>query len=202
MTDSRERIRRELRERGLLLVSDPVLPSVAGLIAGEPVRGSWWAHSKAHEIFRVLESIGDDEALVVKLIANKQTLVHPCLWPELFAIATSNDEWQTRGLDRRANALWKKVEREGSIELGRIPGGIVGGRKEQSRQARELEERLLVYGSQVHTETGAHQKILSSWTHLAGTIGVRLAGIDARAARATLENRSAGRLPWQRKGAK
>jgi hypothetical protein len=184
----------------LLLVCDPVLPRVAGLVAGEPVRGSWWAHPKAHEIFRVLEGFEEDEVLVVKLVEKKQTLVHRSLWPELFAIATSREGWQRSGLDRKTNELWKKVERAGTIELNRIAGRTAGDRRELSRRARELEERLLVHGGRVHTASGAHQKILSSWTHLAAAIGVRLAGVDVGAARGVLEERTTGSLPWPRRG--
>jgi hypothetical protein len=41
-----------LVEHGLLLQSarGPV-PNVAELIAAEPIKGSWWAHSKSHDIF-------------------------------------------------------------------------------------------------------------------------------------------------------
>jgi hypothetical protein len=201
---SRTRVLRELRRLGLLLVTDPVLPSVAGLVAGEPVHGSWWAHPKGHEIFQVLESIEEDEALVVKLVAKKQTLVHRSLWPELFAVATSGADWQTSGLDPGTRALWNDVERDGTIELFRIAKGAEGGRKDASRRARDLEERLLVHGSQVHTATGAHEKILSSWAHVATTIGVRLPGTDGDAgaarARAEIERRTAGKLPWRRRG--
>src|ERR1700681_4423049 len=43
-----------LKNDGLLLKSDPRLPSVAGLVAGEAIRGSWWAHPAAHAIFQEL----------------------------------------------------------------------------------------------------------------------------------------------------
>jgi len=41
-----------LVERGMLLESarGPI-PNVAELVAGEPIRGSWWAHSASHAIF-------------------------------------------------------------------------------------------------------------------------------------------------------
>ena len=37
-------IHETLAECGLLLESDAKLPSVAGLVACAPVRGSWWGH--------------------------------------------------------------------------------------------------------------------------------------------------------------
>ena len=38
----------ELRDRGLLLVANNTLPSIATRIAGDTIRGSWWAHPKSH----------------------------------------------------------------------------------------------------------------------------------------------------------
>lgn len=197
---ARTRVGRELRDRGLLLVTDPVLPSVCTLVAGGPIRGSWWAHPKAHEIYRVLEGIGDDEALAVKLVSKKQTLVHRSLWPELFAVATSGEDWQTSGLDSKAKVLWKRVERQDTLPLDRKTADHAGGRKVLSARARALEERLLVYATQVHTESGAHEKVLTSWTHLASGIGVRLGTVDVGAARAVFEERTPGRLPWPQRG--
>src|SRR5581483_2271004 len=40
----------DLESRGLWLVSDPRLPSLATVVAGEPVRGSWWAHPESQRI--------------------------------------------------------------------------------------------------------------------------------------------------------
>jgi hypothetical protein len=49
-----------LCEHGMLLASakGPV-PNVAELVAGEPIRGSWWAHPRSHEIFAVLNELAD-----------------------------------------------------------------------------------------------------------------------------------------------
>ena len=42
-----------LGEFGLLMVSDRAFPSVSGLIAGEPVKGSWWSHPLcSHDLWR------------------------------------------------------------------------------------------------------------------------------------------------------
>lgn len=49
-----------LREQGMLLASATgPIPNVAELVAGEPIRGSWWAHPQGHEIFAVLNGPGD-----------------------------------------------------------------------------------------------------------------------------------------------
>jgi len=74
-----------IRKHGVVLeaATGPV-PSIAEVIAGEPVRGSWWSHPKSHEIFAVTRAIRDsDEVLVCRLIKGKVTFVHRRLWPAL-----------------------------------------------------------------------------------------------------------------------
>jgi hypothetical protein len=80
-----------VRRHGVVLQAarGPV-PSLAALIAGGPIRGSWWAHPKAHEIFDATEAIRDcPEVLVCKLVDGKVTYVHRRLWPALVKLASS-----------------------------------------------------------------------------------------------------------------
>jgi hypothetical protein len=64
------------------------VPSLAEEIAGGPIRGSWWAHPKGHEIFRVADAVSEsDEVLVCKLVDGKVTYVHRRLWPALVKLA-------------------------------------------------------------------------------------------------------------------
>jgi len=192
-----KKVLREIGKRGILLVTDPVLPSVTGIVAGEPVSGSWWSHPRAHEMYAVLTSLEEDHGvLLVKFVSKKETFVHSALWPQLFAIAAAKEDWQTAGLSARARALLEKVETYGAIRLDELGRGF--DRKALGRAARELEERLLVHGDQVHTEKGAHAKLLSSWTACAKKLNVRFEGIDPARARAAFEERTTGRLPWQR----
>ncbi len=188
---------REIERHGVLLVTDPVLPSVTAIVAGEPVSGSWWSHPRAHEIFAVLTSLEEEQGVLrVKLISKKETFVHRSLWPQLFAVATSRDDWQTAGLSARARALLEKVEKYGAVRLDELGRGF--DRKALSRAARELEERLLVHGDQMHTEKGAHAKVLSSWRERATKMDVRFDGVDLASARALFEARTEGKLPWPR----
>jgi hypothetical protein len=94
-----------------------------------------------------------------------------------------------KALSRGAKALLEKVDADGSVELDR----------KASRAARDLEERLLAYGSQVHTESGAHAKVLTSWSRWARTAKLRARRMDPSTARATLEKKTDGGLPWQRR---
>jgi hypothetical protein len=78
-----------IRKHGVVLeAGQGPVPSVAEAIAGEPVRGSWWAHPKSHEIFAVTRAIRDsDDVLVCRLIKGKITFVHRRLWPALVRAA-------------------------------------------------------------------------------------------------------------------
>ena len=184
-----------LKEHGLLLLTDPKLPSVAGLVAGVPVAGSWWGHPKGHEIFQVAEELAEQEhVLSIKLISGKATFVDAPLWPAVLAVGTAREPWQMGGISAAARKLLARVDAEGAVRAtGDGP--------------RELERRLLVLGESVHTESGAHVKSLSSWTHwlerlpaksrprtIAATRGKR----ELEATVRSLNERfsASGRLPW------
>lgn len=78
-----------IRNRGVVLeAAQGPGPSLAGVIAGEPVRGSWWSHPKGREIFAVTRAVRDSDAvLVCRLIRGKITLVHRRMWPALVRVA-------------------------------------------------------------------------------------------------------------------
>jgi hypothetical protein len=74
-----------VKKSGIALESarGPV-PSLAEAIAGEPIRGSWWGHRKAHQIFLCSRAIRESkEVLVCRLVGGKVTYVHRRLWPAL-----------------------------------------------------------------------------------------------------------------------
>ena len=55
-------------------------PSLAELIAGENIRGSWWRHRKAPQIFQCSRAIRESkDVLVCRLLEGKVTYVHPGL---------------------------------------------------------------------------------------------------------------------------
>jgi hypothetical protein len=78
-----------IRKHGVVLeAAQGPVPSVAEAVAGEPLRGSWWAHPKSHEIFAVTRGIRDsNDVLVCRLIKGKITFVHRRLWPALVRAA-------------------------------------------------------------------------------------------------------------------
>jgi hypothetical protein len=64
------------------------VPVFAEYVAGGPIKGSWWAHSKSHEIFALATAVSDHEdVLVCKLVAGKVTYVHRRVWPALVKLA-------------------------------------------------------------------------------------------------------------------
>ena len=78
-----------LSETGVLLESarGPI-PNVAELVAGDPIKGSWWGHPASHQIFDVINQLADSPDVVrLRLVNGKVTLVHRRVWPALVRIA-------------------------------------------------------------------------------------------------------------------
>ena len=78
-----------VRQHGVVLASAKgAAPRLTEAIAGEPIKGSWWAHPKSHHIFAILQAVTDSEdILVCRLVDGKLTLVHRRLWPALVRVA-------------------------------------------------------------------------------------------------------------------
>jgi hypothetical protein len=78
-----------VRRHGIVLVSAKgPAPRLTEAIAGESIKGSWWAHSKSHQIFAVLQKLEDSpDILVCRFIAGRVTLVHRRLWPAIVKLA-------------------------------------------------------------------------------------------------------------------
>jgi len=64
------------------------VPSFAEYITGAPIKGSWWAHAKGHEIFELASAVSEHrDVLVCKLVEGKVTYVHRRVWPALVKLA-------------------------------------------------------------------------------------------------------------------
>ena len=64
------------------------VPSFAHVVAGAPIRGSWWAHPKGKEIFLLSRVIRrSPDVLVCRLVGGKITYVHRRMWPALVLLA-------------------------------------------------------------------------------------------------------------------
>lgn len=191
MSPDAERALAEIRRLGLLLLQDPRLPSLAALIAGEVVKGSWWGHPAGSRIFDAAGELDDHaDVATFKLVEGKVCFVHRRLWPALIAVGSAREAWQLEGLDGDARALLERVEREGRVRAS-------------GKAAKALEARLLAASAQVHTESGKHATELSSWARFAED---REAGAPPPLAEAKRELEAAvadmaaggrARLPWR-----
>src|ERR1700691_5380765 len=105
-----------LREFDLLLDTDPKFPNVTALLAGETVRGSWWAHPKAHQMYRVSSQLrAHHDVLAIKLVSGKITFINRPLWMAILAVGTAREPWQMRGLSKEASGLLRKSDQEESL---------------------------------------------------------------------------------------
>ena len=95
-----------LREHGMLLASAKgPIPNVAELVVGEPIRGSWWAHPRSHEIFAVLNELAESPDVVrLRLIRGKITLVHRRMWPALVRLADRLPDGALAAVDEQHTA--------------------------------------------------------------------------------------------------
>jgi hypothetical protein len=189
----------QLQELGLLLLSDANLPSVSGIVTGEKLRGSWWAHKQGQTIFAISEMLEDHtDVLITKLISDKVTFVHRELWGRIYSIGVAREDWQLKNVSAAAKLLLQAVDAEGTLGTNKL------GKKLGTKPARELELRLLVHAEQKHSESGAHTKMLETWDTWAERAGFRAKAQSAPAARRFLEQRLAqinmnngyGTLPW------
>jgi len=187
----------ELDRLGLLLQSDGRFPSVAGLVVGAPVTGSWWGHPRGKEIYAVAVEVGEHaDVLTVKLVDGKLTLVHRRHWADLLAIARAGAPWQLAGLTPLARDLHGRVVKAGELhpDPPKKRSAVDPKRKEAIQQ---LESRLLVYSSSVHTPSGAHARSLESWDHLMKRLKLPAAPRAVADAQKALEKAAAGLAPGQ-----
>ncbi len=151
-----------VERHGVLLVHDRVLPSVTAIVAGGPVAGSWWSHRLANTIYNALGEV-EDQVATVKLLAGKNTLVAQKLWSDLAGVGLGRDPWQLDGLDRRTLAVLDQIDAAGEP--------VVLDRSDR-RLADLLERRLLVYPTELHTDSGQHLKAHQGWRHWCHTRGI------------------------------
>lgn len=187
------RIREALERYGMLPAHDPAVPSVTNLVAGRPIRGSWWGDPAGRQIYLVLNALSDEVAWP-KLLGGKVTLVHKRLWTALAAVGEQDAGWQLEGLGDVERDALAVVRERGSVSSDDIP--LPAGTK-AGRVANELERRLLVIGDAEHQEGGHHARTIRTWaTWLPGdrpAAAKALAEIEEAAASLGLPDA----LPWK-----
>ncbi len=194
-----------MRRYGLLLESDPRLPSVVSQVAGKPIAGSWWGHPSGGAIYREVNKLADrSDVVLLKLLNGKVTFVLDTLWPHVHAVGCCGEPWQVSGLSPQSQRLLEVVRRNGLIRTDDPQSRLAAGSR-ISAAALDLERRLLVLGVQVHTESGRHAKSLESWPHWARRIklATRMPAATAKTELAELvgrlnaEFKAKARLPWE-----
>lgn len=78
-----------IRRHGVVLEAAKGLePSLAAKVTGGPIAGSWWGHSKGHEIYELTQTVHDSSAVLVCTLAKGRiTYVHRRLWPAFVRLA-------------------------------------------------------------------------------------------------------------------
>jgi hypothetical protein len=135
------------------------LPSLAGAVAGAPIRGSYWAHPKANDIFLCARAIRKSaDVLVCRLVGGKVTYVHRRLWPALVRLAgrfdadrlaaiqevhtpsgkhevhtTAYPDWVADDVRRAAEEL---SEKEAASLLPAVPGRSPPKKRREGRRTR------------------------------------------------------------------
>ncbi len=103
-----------IQRHGIVLASakGPV-PSMAAALAGEPIKGSWWAHPKGQLIFSTFAAIADSpDILSCRLVDGKVTYVHRRLWPALIRSADLFPAKNLARVDQEHTAGGHHVNRE------------------------------------------------------------------------------------------
>jgi len=156
------KLRKQLDAHGALLLTDPALPSLTTIVAGEPVKGSWWGHPKGGLMYNLSNELMDEPGvLTVKLVNKKTTFLLRRHWDALVAIAGTEAPWQLRGLPAPARALWRAVSAKGEVRAD--DPAFRRTAAETGKLASKLEERLLIHSESLHTDSGKHVRLLRSW---------------------------------------
>ena len=205
-TGALSEVLRALDDYGLLMLQDAKLPSVVGIIVGEPIHGSWWGHPLGSLIYHTASALEDHpDVQPTKLISAKVTYVHRRLWRALFGVAKAREHWQLDGLSPGASWLLRRVDAEGELQTNDLPLAAGLPRKRLPDAARELERRLLALATEIHTPTGAHSKLLETWQHWATRVEFATPSLSSLEGKHELEGaamRMAGitgaraQLPW------
>jgi len=178
-----------LERYGLLLQHDRELPSVTSIVAGEPIAGSWWGHPLGHAIYDLLGAFEDTTGkLEGKILDGKVTYVQARLWPAFFAVVQHDPGARLARLGSAAGALFAHVEQHGPVRADALPAGLSAPSRELTKTVRALEARLLLHTDSIHTDSGAHVKLLQTWPQWCAERSVRVPAVAIDDARAELDS--------------
>jgi hypothetical protein len=144
-----------IQEYGVVLASakGPV-PRLTEVVVNEPIKGSWWAHPKSHQIFAVLQAVADSEdVLVCRLVNGKVTFVHRRLWPALVRAAKRFSPAQIAQVHEEHTASGQHVTREVPFPQW-VPPEVMEQAKRMSEQ-----DALTALGAWAFDSSGQLSKI-------------------------------------------
>ncbi len=160
-TAASSRVLAELERRELLLQAGREFASIANIVAGETISGSWWAHPKSNLIYWVCKDLEEhprvDEA---RLLAGKVTHLWDTLWPHVAAMALAHESWQFERLSAAARSLLERTD-DGPVDTSTLEW--TSKSEKLGDVCRVLESRLLVKSQEIHLPSGRHAKRLSTW---------------------------------------
>lgn len=147
----------------LAAVGAMTLTTLAGEVAGAPIKGSWWSHPAGKQIYAIATALEESvDVVVAKLIDGKVTFLHRRHAPALVRIVT-DPAWRkarAAGLLPWSRALLTRIERAGIVRFAD---------KEHGHARKPLEARALVHAVSEHTEDGHHGMVMTSWKRWAQT---------------------------------
>lgn len=196
-----------LEEWGLLLDSDPALPSWPSLVVDRPLRGSWWSDPDVQLIYDMGgRLVAHPDVLHVVLVSGKLTCVHRRLGAELLAVALADDDWKFHGLHGVSSLIHERLKTEPRL-FADDPGLAGGDVKANGRAIRNLEGRMLCAGGSSHTTRGSHAKFAVRWEEWMAEHGLARPAMSSEEGMHQLDecldrlNRDFGghgKLPWWR----
>ena len=144
-----------LRKQGVALASAKgSAPRLTEVIIGEPITGSWWAHSQSHHIYAILGAVVESEqVLVCRLINGKITLVHRRLWPFLVRLADRFAPEQLARVREQHTASGRHVNREVPFPQW-VPPDVMEHAKTISEKA-----ALATFGAWVSPSTAVRDRL-------------------------------------------
>ena len=177
-TAATARVLAELERRELLLQAGREFASIANIVAGETISGSWWAHPKSNLIYWVCQDLeGHPRVDEARLLAGKVTHLWDTLWSHVAALALAREPWQFDGLSTAARDLLERVD-EHPVDTSTLRW--TSKTEKLGDACRVLERRLLVKSEEIHMPSGRHSKRLSTWRSWWTIRGTGpLPGIDA-----------------------
>jgi len=127
-----------VRRHGVVLMAakGPV-PRLTEWIAGEPIKGSWWAHSKSHQIFARLSRLSVSPNVVTcRLVDGHVTFVHRRLWPALVRLSDWLPAQRIAAIREQHTASGKHVTHATPFPDWVPPAILRAGRKLEAKDAR------------------------------------------------------------------